>query len=73
MRRVPGLHIVAAADLLEERRQRGRELLGGEVKFHGDPREMLAGAALGPTFADRVHSMEVGETIQSGGYREFGS
>lgn len=43
MRRVPGLHIVAAADLLEERRQRGRELLGDEVKFHGDPREMLAG------------------------------
>jgi predicted dehydrogenase len=46
MRRVQGLRIVAAADLKEPRRQRGRELLGDEVTFYSDHRQMLAAGGL---------------------------
>ncbi len=46
MRRVKGLRIVAAADLDEGRRQRGRDLLGGDVVIHADHRAMLAGGGL---------------------------
>ncbi len=45
MRRVQGLRVVAAADLKEPRRQRGREL-GDGVTFYSDHREMLAAGGL---------------------------
>lgn len=46
MRRVPGLRIVAAADLKEDRRCRAREGLGDSVRLYGDHREMLAAGGL---------------------------
>ena len=46
MRRVPELRIVAAADLKEPRRRRGRALLGDGVKYYSDHREMLDAGGL---------------------------
>jgi myo-inositol 2-dehydrogenase/D-chiro-inositol 1-dehydrogenase len=46
MRRVPGLHIVAAADLKEDRRRRARQLLGDDVELYTDHRGMLAAGNL---------------------------